>query len=320
MTDRWEAPDSDLLGQTLSDPPAPGLRFSRRPAQRTYVRDVYFDTREGELGERGATCRVRFASGGGCVLAVTLPSAPRLSSGVRGAEPADLFAADSPPARQIRALIDPARLAPWLELEIERAWRQLCWRLVPLPVCDLVLEAVTARRGEFTARTHEVALRPRLWGGGRAAAARMAQVLEARLPLRPVGAGRLQRALAALDAAQGQALARELRGEREVALVAVEHGRLALRRAGADLRLPVQPGSGEAACRAALRELLGSGEGQVRLIGVVPASGARPASEVWVARRLRERGGPGTCNGSPPPISWRVWAHPCCATPARSRR
>ena len=285
MTDRWEAPDSDLLLQILSDPPAPGLRFSRRPPHRAYFRDVYFDTREGELGRRGARCRVRFASSGGCELAVTLPGGPRSSSRARGAEPADLFAADSAPGRQLRALIDPARLAPWLELEVERAWRTLCWRSVPLSMCDVVLDAVTARRGEFTARTHEVALRPRVWG--RAAAARMAEALQARLTLRPAAADRLQRAVAALDGAQGQALARELRGERAVALVAVEHGRLALQRTGADLRLPVQPGSGEAACRAALRALVGSGEGQIRLIGVVPASGERPASEVWVARRLR---------------------------------
>jgi polyphosphate kinase len=300
MTDRWEVPDSDLLRQILSDPPAPGLRFSRRPPQRTYFRDVYFDTLEGELRQRGARCRVRFASGGGCELAVTSPGGERSAKGggrARSAEPADLFAADSAPARQLRALVDPARLAPWVELEIERAWRPVCWRPLPLPLCDMVLETVIARRGEFTERTHEVALRPRLWGGGRAAAARIAQVLETRLPLHPVGPDQLQRAVAALDGAQGQALARELRGEREVALVAVEHGRLALRRAGADLRLPMQPGSGEAACRAALRALLGSGEGQVRLIGVVPASGERPASEVWVARRLRRSDGTGDGGG-----------------------
>ena len=54
MTDRWEVPDSELLRQILSDPPASGLRFSRRPAQRTYFRDVYFDTAEGDLSQRGA--------------------------------------------------------------------------------------------------------------------------------------------------------------------------------------------------------------------------------------------------------------------------
>jgi polyphosphate kinase len=289
MTDRWEVPDGDLLRQILSDPPAPGLRFSRRPPQRQYCRDVYFDTPDGELRQRGARCRVRFAWGGGCELAVTSPGGERSASGARSADPAGLFAADSGPARQLRALVEPTRLAPWVELEIERAWRPVYWRPLPLPLCDMVLETVVARRGEFTERTHEVTLRPRAWG--RSAAARIARVLGARLPLHPVGPDRLQRAVAALDGAQGQALGRELRGEREVALVAVAHGRLALRRAGADLRLPMQSGSGEAACRAALRDLVGSGEGQVRLIGVVPASGERLASEVWVARQLRRSGG-----------------------------
>src|SRR5258706_14302565 len=125
MADRWEAPDSDLLLQILSDPPAPGLRFSRRPPHRAYFRDVYFDTREGELGRRGARCRVRFASSGGCELAATLPGSPRPSTRSRRAAPADPFAADTPPGRQLRALIDPARLAPWLELRGARAWRTL---------------------------------------------------------------------------------------------------------------------------------------------------------------------------------------------------
>ncbi|HEV8509107.1 MAG TPA: polyphosphate kinase 1 [Gemmatimonadales bacterium] len=75
-------------------------------------------------------------------------------------------------------------------------------------------------------------------------------------------------------------------GEREVALVAVEHGRVGLCRAGSELRLPVQRGSGEATCRAVLRELVGSGEGQLRLLGVVPRSDDRVPLEVWTARRL----------------------------------
>lgn len=289
MTHRWGAPDSDLLRQILSDasPLAPGggLRFTRRPAQQTYFRDVYFDTSDGDLAQRGATCRVRFAADGRCTLAVTAPAGPKLESRTRRAEPADLFTAESEPGRRLRALVDPARLGPWLELEIERAWRTVCWRGLPVPMCDVVRDVIIARRGEFTARLDEVAVHPRPWG--HAATARVAQTLEARLSLRAVGGDQRQRALAAVDGAKAEAQARELRGEREVALVAVEHGRLALRRAGTDLRLPVQSGSGEAACRAALRDLLGSGEGQVRLIGVVPASGARPASEVWVARQLR---------------------------------
>src|SRR5207247_9106704 len=91
---------------------------------------------------------------------------------------------------------------------------------------------------------------------------------------------------AARDAVEAEGIGVELRGEREVALVPVEHGRVGLCRAGAELRLPVHQGSGEAACRAALRELVGSGEGQLRLLGVVPRSGDRVPLEVWTARRL----------------------------------
>jgi polyphosphate kinase len=294
MTDRWEA--------ILIDPPAPGLRFSRRPPRRSYFREVYFDTPEGELRHRGARCRMRFATDGGCVLTVSLPDRPPLDSRVSGATAADaLGGGDSEAGARLRALVDPARLAPWIELEVDRASRTLCWQWVPLPVCDVVLEAVTARRDELTARADEVTLRPRLWG--RAAVERVARVLAAQVPLRAAGGDRLQRAIAALAAVEGQTLARELRGERDVALVAVEHGRLALRRAGADLRLPGQRGSGEAACRAVLRQLVGSGEGQVRMIGVVPASGDRPAVEVWVARRLRRSSG-GADGGGEGGVQW----------------
>ena len=79
--------------------------------------------------------------------------------------------------------------------------------------------------------------------------------------------------------------------EREIALVAVEHGRVGLRREGSELRLPVQAGSGEEACRAVLRRVVGSGEGQLRLLGVVPRGDGLAPLEVWTARRLRRRPG-----------------------------
>ncbi len=81
--------------------------------------------------------------------------------------------------------------------------------------------------------------------------------------------------------------------EREIALIAVEHGRVGLRRHGAELRLPVQEGSGEDTCRAVLRRLVGSGEGQLRLLGIVPRAGDGVPLEVWTARRLRRHSGNG---------------------------
>ena len=81
--------------------------------------------------------------------------------------------------------------------------------------------------------------------------------------------------------------------EREIALIAVEHGRVGLRRHGSELRLPVQEGSGEETCRAVLRRLVGSGEGQLRLLGIVPRAGDGVPLEVWTARRLRRNSGNG---------------------------
>jgi hypothetical protein len=84
---------------------------------------VYFDTPEGELRHRGARCRIRFTAHGAGVLAVSLPGGRPLETRVRGAETADALdgraGGESAPGRQLRALIDPARLAPWLELEVD---------------------------------------------------------------------------------------------------------------------------------------------------------------------------------------------------------
>src|SRR5437667_351261 len=74
---------------------------------------------------------------------------------------------------------------------------------------------------------------------------------------------------------------------RQVAVLALAHGRMALCRAGTELRLPTDDGGGEDACRRALRRAFGHAEAEVRLLGVVPATEARPAIEVWLARRLR---------------------------------
>src|SRR5262249_59620556 len=90
---------------------------------------------------------------------------------------------------------------------------------VPLPAGDLIADCLTARRGELSTRVYQISLRPRFWG--RAAGRRAGAELEAVYRLRAVGAADpLLRVRAALDAAEAESIARELRGEREVALVA----------------------------------------------------------------------------------------------------
>src|SRR6266480_2280737 len=111
---------------------------------------------------------------------------------------------------------------------------------------------------------------------GTSEAARLLRALEGKFALRPAGTDALQRAITALDVAAAEGIGRDLRGEREVALVAVAHGRVGLCRTGAELR-----------------RLVGSGEGQLRLLAVVPRTGDRVPLEVWTARRLPTSSGNG---------------------------
>jgi polyphosphate kinase len=276
MTLRWDVADAAVLEQILAGSPVAGLSF----------RDVYCDTPEGDLQQRGSRCRLRFAADGRCWLTLWLPGGARLHAPVAGTEAAQALTGNTEPALRLRALVDPARLGPWIERNVERRWRVIGVPLVRLPLCNVGGDAITIRRRDLSARLWEVDVRPRFWALGGIAARAVARRLERSFALRPAAGDALQRAQAALQAAEARVLARELRGEREVALVAVAHGRLGLCRLGAELRIPVDRGSGEAACRAALRRLVGSGEGQLRLLGVVPPAGDRAALEVWTARQL----------------------------------
>ncbi len=280
MTLRWEVADAAALEQILAVSPGPSHAIS--------FRDVYCDTPEGDLWQRGSRCRLRFAADGRCWLTVWLPApgGERLHAPLAGTEAAQALTGNTEPALRLRALVDPTRLGPWIERNVERRWRVIGVPVVRLPLCDIGGEAITIRRRDLSARLWEVGVRPRLWIGGGIAARAIGRRLEQTFALQPTVGDALQRAQAALQTAEARVLARELRGEREVALVAVEHGRLGLCRLGAELRIPVDRGSGEAACRAALRRLVGSGEGQLRLLGVVPPAGDRAALEVWTARQL----------------------------------
>jgi len=274
MTRQWDVPDAAALGQLIDHPPAAGFHVSA--VHTTYFRDVYYDTPEGELRQRGGRYRMRFTADGKQRLTLWLPDGTRLDT--PGTDTEAVVA-------RLRAAGDPAKLAPWIERHVARRWRTIGVPLARLPLCNLVGDSVTVRRGELRASLHELAVRPRPWGA--MAARTMARRCEALLRLQAVGGEPLQRAQAALSAVEAQILARELRGERELALIAVEHGRLGLCRLGAELRVPVDRGSGEADCRAALRRVVGSGEGSLRLLGVVPPAGGRVALEVWTARRVR---------------------------------
>ena len=278
---RWEAPDAATLRRVLVDVFPSTIAAVRS----THFRELYFDATDGDLRARGGRCRLRFTADGDRRLTVWQPDGTRFDERVREVDAAAALNGTSAPAVRLRALIDPSRLATWIERDVDRSWRTLRLPVLAIPRCDVIADVIVLRRGEIVATLAELSVRPRRWG--RAVAGRVARALAAvGGPLRPTGNDPVQRAVAALDAVAAGGIGRELRGEREVAVVAVEHGRVGLCRSGSELRLPIYRGSGEAACRAALRQLLGNGEGQLRLLGIVPRSADRVPLEVWTARRV----------------------------------
>src|SRR5437016_4375446 len=281
---RWDIPSAEALQALLADQLRPGLRAG--PARRSFLRDLYFDTPAGDLRRRDIACRVCFAADDRRTLVLEgLRPGPPEAAEVAELDAAAIFAGSSGPARRLRALIDPARLVPSVELETERRIRPVRRALVPWPELELVLDVVTVRSSEAAPVFRELTLRPRPWGT--IGVARLGAALAERHGLHPLATDRRARADELLAALETEALARAVQGQREVAIVAVADGRMAFRRKGGGLQLLVVEGGGEEACRRALRQRLGTAEGQVRLLGTVPATEQRPVLEVWVARRLR---------------------------------
>src|SRR2546428_2883126 len=127
---RWDVASAEALQALLADPLPLGLRAG--PARRSFVRDLYFDTAAGDLRRRDVACRVRFAADDRRTLVIEglRPGRP-VAVEVAELDPAAIFAGGSGPARRLRALVDPARLVPSVELETERRVRLV--RRAPRP-------------------------------------------------------------------------------------------------------------------------------------------------------------------------------------------
>src|SRR2546428_9576317 len=127
---RWDIPSAEALQALVADPLPLGLRAG--PARRSFLRDLYFDTPAGDLRRRDVACRVCFAADDRRTLVLEgLRPGPPEAAEVAELDAAAIFAGTSGPARRLRALVDPARLVPSVELETERRLRQV--RRAPVP-------------------------------------------------------------------------------------------------------------------------------------------------------------------------------------------
>src|SRR2546426_5801409 len=127
---RWDMPSAEALQALVAAPLPLGLRAG--PARRSFLRDLYFDTPAGDLRRRDVACRVCFAADDRRTLVLEgLRPGPPEAAEVAELDAAAIFAGSSGPGRRLRALIDPARLVPSVELETERRLRLV--RRAPLP-------------------------------------------------------------------------------------------------------------------------------------------------------------------------------------------
>ncbi|MGE5744896.1 MAG: polyphosphate kinase 1, partial [Gemmatimonadota bacterium] len=200
-------------------------------------------------------------------------------------------AGDSEPARRLRALIDPSRLVPRLEFETDRRLRRSRPGWIARARFEFLYDVVTVRSQDLSQTLQEVTLRR--VAAGRPAFEAVVNAVRDTYGLRPLLVGKFERAEKLLQQLEAETVARSTRGQREIVLIALEESTIALRYDRGTLSLPAAGGSGEEGVRHLLRDTFGSGDGQLRFLGLAPTVGDRAPLEVWLSRRVSAHGAAG---------------------------
>jgi polyphosphate kinase len=290
---RFAAPDREALERVASGP-LPGAPTDG-DAWTEVFRDVYYDTPELDLRRRGATAGVRFHASGELTLAVEVRDWKRgrpasAAAAGRGPTPDALFAGEGEAGALLRALVDPARLQPWLEVETRRRLRAAVLEsddgAVPV---EVAADERMVRDRDVSAELFEVEVRlPEDTAAARAAA----RALERGLGLTLLTGDPLRRWARSLEETEVDWLEEAVRSARRVAVVSYRGGRVALLRREDTLKVPSGPGTGVDAARRILRTRLGT-EGRVRFMGTGPGSTRQPATEVWLSEDADVAAAPG---------------------------
>ena len=288
---KGEVPTLELLNRMVTEALPLGLRAG--PVEQFFQRDVYFDSADWALRRRGVSCRFRTRVDDRRIL--TLRTIGRWEGGVPlvlpqtfEAEVAELdgeqaLGGASDPARRLRSIIEPALLLPRIQFETERRLRHTQPGWFSRARYDVVYDVVTIRSHQLARTFQELKLRQ--LAAGRPGLEHVARAFQGRYGLRPLLVGKVDRAEKLLRDLESEALAHVARGSREVAVLVVAEGYVAMLADATSLTLPVRGGSGEAGCREILRVQFGSADGQVRFLGMAPATGTRPLLEVWLTDR-----------------------------------
>lgn len=286
----FEFPDRATLDRAAEDP----LPFDL-PVRKYSVdvfRDLYLDTRAGDLHRRGAHVRLRIYDSGRRLLTADVRE-PAEDGGVRrrtrvadvdSDDPVALLKGDSEPAALVRALVDPDLLEVAFQLETLRRIR-----LAEPPDGEgdsvrFAYDAVTLRRRETTADIYQLEIRIPEEESGQMAG--LVQAFESQYDVRPVLGDLAHRARDMLEDLEVAVLEHAIRGAREVAVVPYHDGRVAMISTEDGPRIMCGLGTGEEAARVPLRAGMGHGGGDLKLLGISSGSGARPTLEVWLAEGL----------------------------------
>ena len=285
-------PSLDLLNALVGD--ALPLSLRAGPVVQTFHRDVYLDAPDWTLRRRGVTCRFRIRVDDRRIL--TVRSLGRTEGAAIVVVP-QTFEAEveqltgelavhgtSEPARRLRALIDPALLGPRLEFETERRLRTSHPRWLARGRFEFLYDVVTVRRQHLSQTFQEVTVRG--LQRGRPSFESVVETLRRKYGLRPLLVGKLERAEKLARELEAENVSRATRSEHEVAVIALDEDSVALQVDRGALSLPVAGGSGEEGCRHLLRVSFGSGDGQLRFLGLAPMVEDGPPLEVWLARRV----------------------------------
>lgn len=288
---RCDVRTPELLATLLAAPLPLGL--VQRAVERRPHRDVFVDTGDDALAARGVTCRIRYGADDRrtLTLAVAEPGLP--VAGARDVYAADaspvelgaVLTGDSEPARRLRGLVDPARLKPRFELEVDRIVRAGARRWPFSGRFEVFYDRVTVRNGGL-ARTFQE-LKVRRVGNGPPRLEAIARALEEGHGLRPSLQTKPARARELLRQMGRESAARNLDLGRAVAVIVVDDGRVALLGEADAPELPVTAGAGEQAVRHGLAEWFGTRVADVVQLGRAAASIEQPSLEVWLARRVR---------------------------------
>lgn len=292
-------PDAAALDRLIRGPLPMGL--GDPPARRDAVRDVYYDTPDGHLFERGVQCRIRHEPDGREILTTRLEAGP---GGVQERREdvevttggAFLAAHAVPDTSLLRAIVDPGRLRPGIEVQTDRYDRTARWLGWRSPCLQLVIRRRKVLGGQREAELLDLTIVPRRGFGP--AMARVTAVLARDFGLVPVLTTTLHRARKALEGGDAHALMSGLRAPAECAVLLVRDGEIGLCRHGDHLGVFWGPGSGESACREVLERAFGSSQAQIRRLGQAAARPWRNHLEVWMARRLPNP------VGQDPSIAW----------------